>query len=131
MGARLRRGFTMVEMMFAIMILSVVLLALVSVLGSILDNQYQSRTYDKVSIAANTVFGQARQALAEHFERPLVPDVFPAGRQKVANLEGVSFEVTETRVRPDLKQVDLLIHWTDKQGHEHHKPMTTKFLRVK
>jgi type II secretory pathway pseudopilin PulG len=112
----------MVEMMFAILILSVVLLGLVSVLGSILDNQYNSRAYDKVSIAANTVFGQARQALAEHFDRPLVPDVFPAGRQTLPN---------QTPKRPDLMQVDLVIHWTDKRGQEHHKSMSTKFLRVK
>jgi type II secretory pathway pseudopilin PulG len=121
----------MVEMMFAILILSVVLLGLVSVLGSILDNQYNSRAYDKVSIAANTVFGQARQALAEHFDRPLVPDVFPAGRQTLPNLDGVSYEITQTPKRPDLMQVDLVIHWTDKRGQEHHKSMSTKFLRVK
>ena len=120
----------MVEMMFAIMILSIVLLALVSVLGTILDNQMSGRTYDKVSIAANMIFGQARLALAEHFDRPLVPDVFPSGRQKLANLDGVSYELSETMERNDLARVDLTIHWTDKNV-DRHKTMSTKFLRVK
>lgn len=130
MCPRSTRGFTMVEMMFAIMILSIVLLALVSVLGTILDNQMSGRTYDKVSIAANMVFGQARLALAERFDRPLVPDVFPSGRQKLANLEGVSYELSETKERKDLARVDLTIHWTDKNV-DRHKTMSTKFLRVK
>lgn len=120
----------MTEMMFAIMILSIVLLALVSVLGSLLDQQVRGRSYDKVAIAANQIFGQARQALAEHFDRPLVPDVFPSGRQELANLEGVSYEVTETMERPDLARVDLVIRWNEKSV-EHHRNMSTKFLRIK
>lgn len=120
----------MMEMMFAIMILSIVLLALVSVLGSLLDQQMRGRSYDKVAIAANQVFGQARQALAEHFDRPLVPDVFSGGRQKLADLEGISYEVSQTMERPDLARVDLTIHWTEKTT-DHHRSMSTKFLRVK
>jgi len=132
MRSRSARGFTMVEMMFAIMILSIVLLALVSVLGTILDNQMSGRTYDKVSIATNMLFGQARLALAEKFDRPLVPDVFPSGRQKLANLEGISYEISETMEpgRSDLARVVLTIYWTDKSA-ERHKTMSTKFLRVK
>lgn len=130
MRSRAARGFTMTEMMFAIMVLSIVLLALVSVLGSMLDQQMRGRSYDKVAIAANQIFGQARQALAEHFDRPLVPNVFPSGRQELANLEGVSYEVTQTMERNDLARVDLTIHWTEK-GIGHHRSMSTKFLRVK
>lgn len=120
----------MVEMMFAIMILSIVLLALVSVLGSLLEQQTRGRSYDKVAIATNQVFGQARQALAEHFDRPLVPDVFPSGRQKLPDLDGVSYEITQTMERTDLARVDLVIYWTEKNG-EHRRAMSTKFLRVK
>ncbi len=119
----------MTEMMFAIMILSVVLLGLVSVLGSILDNQRRGRSYDKVCVAANMIFGRARQALAEHFDRPLVPNVFPGGRQQLVDLE-VSYEVTQTSERSDLTRVDLTLHWADKNV-ERHKTMSTKFLRVK
>ena len=120
----------MAEMMFAIMILSIVLLALVSVLGTILENQVRGRSYDKVSIAANMLFGQARHALAEHFDRPLVPDVFPSGRQDLANVEGVIYEISQTQRRSDLIQVDLVLYWSDKSG-SHQKAMSTKFLRVK
>lgn len=120
----------MTEMMFAIMILSIVLLALVSVLGSLLDQQMRGRSYDKAAIATNQIFGQARQALAEHFDRPLVPDVFPSGRQTMPELEGFSYEITETMERPDLARVDLVLHWKEKTV-EHHRAMSTKFLRVK
>ena len=78
-------GFSMIEMMFAIMICSIVLLGLLGVLGSVLRNQAEGRTYETISIAANSVFGQAGQALSEDFQRPLVPDVFPEGRQPVPN----------------------------------------------
>ena len=119
----------MTEMMFAIMILSIVLLALVSVLGSLLENQVRGRAYDKVNIAANMIFGQARQALAEHFDRPLVPGVFPAGRQRLIDLD-ISYEVNQTAERPDLTRVDLTLYWADKTM-EHHKTMSTKFLKAK
>jgi len=120
----------MMEMMFAIMILSIVLLALVSVLGSVLRHQFEGRNAEKVSIAANTLFGQANHALAEHWERPLVPDVFPGYRQDMANLEGISYELSETKERNDLKRVDIKIYWKDKNGAEHQKAMFTKVLRA-
>lgn len=123
------RGFSMVEMMFAIMICTVVLLGLLGVLGSVLRNQAEGRTYEKISIAANSVFGKAGQALSEDFDRPLVPDIFAEGRQDLANLEGVSFEVSEELEAEDLKRVDIVIHWKDETGKEHSKSMTTKFLK--
>lgn len=119
----------MTEMMFAIMILSVVLLGLVSVLGSLLENQMRGRSYDKVNIAANMLFGQARQALAEHFDRPLVPNVFPAGRQRLIDLD-ISYEVSQTNERHDLIRVDLTLYWADKTV-QRQKSMSTKFLRAK
>lgn len=122
-------GFSMVEMMFAMMICTIVLLGLVSVLGSVLRNQAEGRNYEKVSIAANTVFGRAGEALAEDFERPLVPDVFPEGRQPLPNLEGLEFEISEETEREDLRRVDIILYWTDDKDKEHSKPMTTKFLR--
>ena len=122
------KAFSMIEMMFAIMICTIVLMGLLSVLGSVLRNQAEGRTYEKISMAANSVFGQAGQALKEDFQRPLVPDVFPEGRQPLANLEGVEFELSETAERDDLRRVDIIIYWTDEKGVEHKKPMTTKFL---
>ena len=121
----------MIEMMFAIMLCSVVLMGLLGVLSSILRYQSEGRIYDKVSVAANDVFGQAGEALSKDFERPLVPDVFPPGRQPLASLEGVSFEVVETTERKDLKRVDLTLYWSDGRNIEHHKSMTTKFLKEK
>jgi type II secretory pathway pseudopilin PulG len=120
----------MVEMMFAIMILSIVLLGLVSVLGSVLRNQFEGRNAEKVAIAANTLFAQAGHALTDHWDRPLVPDLFPAYRQDMANLEGISYELSETKERDDLKRVDIKIYWKDKNGNEHQKAMTTKILRA-
>lgn len=124
-----RRGFSMVEMMFAIMICTVVLLGLLGVLGSVLRNQAEGRTYEKISVAANSIFGKAGQALSEDFDRPLVPDIFAEGRQDLVNLEGVSFEVSEELEAEDLKRVDIVIHWKDETGKEHSKSMTTKFLK--
>lgn len=120
----------MVEMMFAIMILSIVLLGLVSVLGSVLRHQYEGRNAEKVSIAANTLFAQAGHALAEHWDRALVPDVFPGYRTDLSNLEDVSYELSETKERNDLKRVDIKIFWKDKNGNEHQKAMFTKILRA-
>lgn len=120
----------MTEMMFAIMILSIVLLALVSVLGSVLRHQYEGRNAEKISIAANQVFGKAGHALAEHWERALVPDVFPAGKQALASVEGISYEVSETKERNDLKRVNITLYWKDKDGTEHQKDMFTKILRA-
>jgi hypothetical protein len=120
----------MIEMMFAILILSIVILGLLGVLGSVLRNQSEGRTYEKVSIAANTVFGQAGQALADDFEKVLVPDVFPAGRQPVTGLEEeVTFEISETRERDDLKRIDITLYWKDKDGQEHSKALSTKFVK--
>ena len=119
----------MIEMMFAILIISIVLLGLISVMGSVLRNQSEGRTYDQVTIAANSVFGLAGQALSDDFEKPLIPDTFVAGRQPMTSLEGVSFEVTEQRERDDLKRVDVVIYWKDKTGNEHQKTLSTKFLK--
>lgn len=120
----------MIEMMFAILILSIVILGLMGVLGSVLRNQSEGRIYEKVSIAANTVFGQAGQALSDDFEKKLVPDVFPPGRQPVTGLEEeVSFEISETRERDDLKRVDITLYWKDKDGREHQKSLSTKFVK--
>lgn len=131
MRRRLERGFNMIEMMFAIFILTLVLFGLLGVLTSVLRNQAEGRSYEKVSIAANAIFGQAGDALTEHFDHDLVPDVFAAGRQPLASLEGVEFELSETRERDDLKRVDITIYWKDKNGAEHQKFMTTKFLKGK
>lgn len=131
MFKRLERGFNMIEMMFAIFILSLVLLGLLGVLSSVLRNQAEGRSYELVSIAANSVFGQAGEALNEHFDHDLVPDVFAAGRQPVGGLEGVEFELTETRERDDLKRVDITIYWKDKNGTQHQKFMTTKFVKAR
>ena len=119
----------MLEMMFAILILSVVLLGLMSVLGSVLRNQSEGRIYETVSVAANTLFGQAGQALHDKFDKPLVPDTFAAGRQPMPNLEGIEFEISENLEREDLKRVDIVLYWKDKAGAEHQKPMSTKFLK--
>lgn len=123
------RGFSMIEMMFAIMICSVVLLGLLGVLGSVLRNQAEGRTYEKVSVAANSIFGKAGQALSEDFERPLVPDVFPKGRQPVDGVQDVSFEMSESQDRDDLRSVQIVLYWKDRDGHEHQKTMSTKFLK--
>lgn len=119
----------MVEMMFAIMICSIVLLALLGVLGSVLRNQAEGRAYEKVSIAANSIFGQAGQALAEDFERPLVPELFSEGRQSVTNLDGVEFEISQTLEKEDLMRVDIVVYWNDDKGSSHNKPFSTKFLK--
>lgn len=121
----------MVEMMFAILIFSIVLLGLLGVLSSLLRHQAEGRAYEQVSVAANSLFGLAGEALAEDFDRPLVPDVFPAGRQSVPNLEGITFELVETAERADLKRVDLSLYWRDRQNVEHHKSMSTRFLNEK
>ena len=124
-----RKGFTMIEMMFAILILSIVLLGLMSVLGSVLRNQSDGRIYETVSVAANAIFGQAGQAVHDNFDKPLIPGTFPAGRQPMTNLEGIEFEVSETLEREDLKRVDLVIYWKDKAGAERRTNMSTKFLK--
>ena len=119
----------MMEMMFAIMICSVVLLGLLGVLGSVLRNQAEGRTYEQVSVAANSIFGKAGQALSEDFERPLVPDVFPKGRQPVDGVQDVSFEMSESQDRDDLRSVQIILYWKDRDGREHQKTMSTKFLK--
>jgi type II secretory pathway pseudopilin PulG len=124
-------GFSMIEMMFAIMICTIVLLGLLGVLGSVLRNQAEGRVYEKVSIAANSIFGQAGQALSEDFDRPLVPAVFADGRQPVTNLDDVEFEISQTLERDDLMRVDIVIHWADEKDVAHSKPMMTKFLKEK
>lgn len=119
----------MVEMMFAIMICSVVLLALLAVLSTLVRQQTEGRAYEKLSVAANALFGQAGEALTRDFDKPLIPDVFPAGRQPMANVEGVSFEVAETKERADLKRVDVSLYWTDARNANHQLTMSTKFVK--
>lgn len=116
--------------MFAIMILSIVLLALVSVFGSVLRNQFEGRSAEKVSIAANALFGKAGHALAEHWDRPLVPEIFPGYRTDLPNVEGISYELKESELAKDLKRVDIKLYWKDKSGNEHAKEMFTKILRA-
>jgi type II secretory pathway component PulJ len=119
----------MMEMMFALLILSIVILGLVSVLGAVLRNQSEGRAYDQVSIATNAIFADAGLALSEDFEKSLIPDTFRPGRQPMESLKEVSFEVSETRERDDLKRVDIVVYWKDKNGIEHRKAMSTKFLK--
>jgi hypothetical protein len=120
----------MMEIMFAMLILVVVILGLLGMLGSVLRSQSEGRIYEKVSIAANTVFGQAGQAISEDFEKSLVPDVFASGRQPVTGLEEeISFEISEQREKDDLKRVDITLYWKDKDGQEHQKTLSTKFLK--
>jgi hypothetical protein len=102
----------MMEIMFAMLILVVVILGLLGMLGSVLRSQSEGRIYEKVSIAANTVFGQAGQAISEDFEKSLVPD-----------------EISEQREKDDLKRVDITLYWKDKDGQEHQKTLSTKFLK--
>ncbi len=119
----------MIELLFALLILTIVILGMVGVLASLLRYQSDGRNYEKVGIAGGIVFGQAGLALSENFERPLVPDLFEAGRQPLSEIEGLSFEVVETRERDDLKRVDLTIFWADESGAQREKTMSTKFLK--
>ncbi len=128
-GSWSRRGLSMVEMMFAVMILSVVLLGMLGIIGTVLRNLEDGRTYEKVSIAANSLFGQAGLALSENFEKSLFPDTFIHGVQEFPGLEGVSYEVKEERERDDLKRVEVTLFWKSKDGLEHKKTFMTKFVK--
>jgi prepilin-type N-terminal cleavage/methylation domain-containing protein len=123
------RGFNMIELMFSILICSIVLMGLLGVLGSLIRDQAEGRTYERVSLAASTVFGEAGEAIARDFYAPLVPDIFAEGRQPVGDIEGVEFEISETQVRDDLKKVDIVLYWTDEKNAEHQKQMSTYFLK--
>lgn len=123
------KGFSMMELLFAMLILTVVIMGMVGVLASLIQRQAEGLNYEKVSIAGDLIFGQAGQALSENFDRPLIPDLFEEGQQPIAELEGFSVEVTETQERDDLKRVDIAIFWTDENGVSRRKSMSTKFLK--
>lgn len=119
----------MVEMMFAVMILAIVILGLLGIISTVLRNLEEGRTYEKLSIAATSVFGQAGLALEENFDRPLLPDTFSEGVHEFPGLEGVSYEVKEERERDDLKRVEVTLFWKSKGGSEHKKTLMTKFVK--
>lgn len=121
----------MVELLFAVMLCSLVLLGLIGVLASILRTQIDGRAYERVGVAASAIFGRAEQALSEDFERALIPDLFDDGVQPLENFEEIEFEVSETLERDDLKRVDLTIYWRDEKGDVRQKKLTTKFLRAR
>lgn len=123
------RGLSMVEMMFATMILAIVLLGLLGVIATVLRNLDDGRTYEKVGIAASSVFGQAGLAVSEDFEKSLFPDTFTPGVQEFPGLDGISFEIREELEREDLKRVEVTLYWTSKDKGEHRKTFMTKFLK--
>lgn len=119
----------MVEMMFAVMILSVVILGLLGIISTVLKNLEEGRNFEKVSIAANSLFGQAGLALSENFEVSLFPDTFTEGVQDFPGIEGVRYEVKEARERDDLKRVEVTLFWKSKDSVEHKKTFMTKFVK--
>lgn len=119
----------MVEMMFALLILSVVLLGLLGIITTVLRNLEDGRTYEKVNIAANSLFGQAGLAAAENFEKSLFPDTFAEGVQEFPGLEGILYEVHEELEREDLKRVEVTLFWENKDGTERKKTFMTKFVK--
>ncbi len=125
----LRAGFSMVEMMFAIMILSVVLLGMVGSISTVLRNLEDGRSNERVSIAANSIFGQAGLALSENFEKSLIPGTFSEDVQPFPELNGIEYQVTEARERDDLKRVEVTILWKNKDGTARKKTFMTKFLK--
>lgn len=127
--AKNRHGFSMVEMMFALLILSVVLLGLLGVITTVLRNLEDGRAYEKVDIAANSLFGQAGLAAAENFEKSLFPDTFAEGVHQFPGLEGILYEVKEELEREDLKRVEVTLFWKNKDGAERKKTFMTKFVK--
>ena len=119
----------MVEMMFAVMILSVVILGLLGIISTVLKNLEEGRNFEKISIAANSLFGQAGLALSESFEVSLFPDTFTEGVQDFPGIEGVRYEVKEERERDDLKRVEVTLFWRSKDSVEHKKTFMTKFVK--
>ncbi len=127
--SRLSAGFSMVEMMFAILILSLVLLGMLGVISTVLRNLEDGRSYEKVSIAANSIFGQAGLALSENFEKSLFPETFTEGVQPFPDLDGIQYQVTEARERDDLKRLEVTIFWKNKDGTDRKKTFMTKFVK--
>lgn len=41
----------------------------------------------------------------------------------------VEYQIVESSLSDDLKQVDLVLYWTDEKGSAHEKLLTTKFLK--
>lgn len=119
----------MVEMMFAILILSVVLLGLLGIITTVLRNLEDGRSYEKVDIAANSLLGQAGLAASENFEISLFPDTFSEGVQAFPGLEGISYEIKEELEREDLKRVEVTLFWKNKDGAERQKTFMTKFVK--
>lgn len=122
------RGFSMVELMFALLIISIVILGAMSLLGTILRNQKDGRIYEKVSVVANEVFGRIGEALSEDFETEIKPSFFGDDPQP---LEGITYEVLPSAGdnREDLKTVKVKFSWKDEAGRPREKVISTKFLR--
>ncbi|MBI3929186.1 MAG: prepilin-type N-terminal cleavage/methylation domain-containing protein [Armatimonadetes bacterium] len=116
-----RHGFSLVEVMAALVVLSTAILALVSVQIMALRTDPKSRERHTASLQAETTLAGVRQELWEDFDRSVVQ---PRHRLD----DRFELEVAETLEGPDLKRIDITVYWTDVHGEQVYR-LWTKLLR--
>ncbi len=118
-----RRAFTLTEVMFCILLAVLGVLAFLSVVSYSLRARNKTSQRHEASVMATSFLNQAELDNWKDFSQSSARP-----RQPVPGHPGFEYAVTDQTEMPDLKRVDVLIYWQDKQGLQEYR-LWTKFVR--
>ena len=122
-------GMTMMEVMVAVGILGVSILALISVLIFSFKAQVKSEKTHCASLIAKTLLNQSGHLLEEDFDRvSLSPPLPGPGKKVLPSQPDYQVEVTLVSESPNLRRVEVSVSWEDYNGHQE-QTTASKFLR--
>ncbi|MGE0492342.1 MAG: prepilin-type N-terminal cleavage/methylation domain-containing protein [Vulcanimicrobiota bacterium] len=107
---RVKRGFTLSEVMVAIMLISIALLALVSMQAHTLRSEGMTQQRHQASVIAGSYLAQAEASLESDFDRDV------SKPRQTADDPDFEVEVNQQPLEPDLQAVTVRVLWREKQG---------------
>lgn len=113
------------EVMLALAVLAVATLALVSVRTHTLQAQQKTQERQVAAALAATVMVEIEATVTEDFDRNLESDF---SLDTTDWPEGFSYALREKLENPDLKWVEVVLSWEDRNGPQEFK-LWTKFAR--
>lgn len=122
-----RWGLSLAEVIVAIGIFAVAVLALISVRAYSLRAQVKAQQHQQATALAISLMAEAEARVKTDFEAALETATHPLMRDEDLP-EGYSYEATQTYTNPDLQTVTLKVRWTDRNGRQEYE-LWTKFAQ--
>jgi prepilin-type N-terminal cleavage/methylation domain-containing protein len=124
-----RSGMTMIEVMTAVGIIAIALLALLSILIFAFKAQVKSEKAHAASLIAKTLLNESANLLDQDFDRTtLTPPLPGPGLVPYPSMEDYSVQIVLTPETANLKRVEVQVNWEDSNG-DQTETTCTKFLR--